>query len=59
MSDLVKWVVGILFTLVLASFGYTNRVDNLVDGRIDKAEGRWVERLDRLESKLDRLLERR
>lgn len=55
----MKWVLGVGFSLILGSYGYTNRVDNLVDVRIDKAESRVVERLDRLEHKLDRILERR
>ena len=59
MNDLLKWAIGLAFTLILAGFGYTNRVDNLVDVRISQSENRVVTRLDRLENKLDRVLERR
>lgn len=65
MSDLLKWAVGVLFTLILGAYAYANRIDNLVDVRIEKAESRLSkavekqeEKLDRLDRKLDRLLER-
>jgi hypothetical protein len=48
-----------LFTLVLASFAYTARVDLSVDRRVQEVESRVVTRLERIEDKLDRLMERR
>jgi len=57
MNEFTKWALGTILALVFASFGYTAKLDNSVDIRIDKSENRVVERLDRLERKLDRILE--
>lgn len=59
MNDLFKWALGIMFSLILGAYAYANRVDNLSEVRTERAEVRVVERLDRVENKLDRLLERR
>jgi hypothetical protein len=58
MSDLMKWVLGLFFALLLGSYSYTHGVDGGIDTKIEKVESRISDRLDRFEQKLDRFLER-
>lgn len=58
MKDLINWALGILFTLIMAAFGYAYSVDSSVNVRIEKSENRVIDRLDRLEDRLERLFER-
>lgn len=53
------WVLGLIFSLVLGAYGYATKIGNDAEATAERVEGRVVVRLDRLESKLDRLLERR
>ena len=59
MKDLVNWALGILILLIMGSFGYTRLVLVDMTSVMDKVEVRFNERLDKIDRKLDKLLERR
>ena len=59
MKDLVNWALGTLILLIMGSFGYTRLVLVDMTSVLDKVEVRFNERLDKIDRKLDKLLERR
>lgn len=59
MNTVVKWAFGIFFALLTSSFTYTTMTSHSLRDYIQENESRMSSRLDRIEDKLDRLIERR
>ncbi len=57
----MRWAVGGLLLLVVAWLGFLSQssADHATHAEVTASEGRVEKRLDRIESKVDRLLERR
>jgi len=58
MNGRSTWIIGALFTLILAAFAYSSSIDFKAEARISKMEERVTDRLERVEEKLDRVIER-
>jgi hypothetical protein len=58
MNTMVKWVFGIFFALLTSSFTYTTLMDNSLRSYIQENASRLESRLDHIDNKLDRLIER-
>lgn len=52
------WVLGVIFTLVLGAYGYATKIGSDAEATAVRIEDKVTLRLDRLDNKLDRLLER-
>lgn len=53
------WLLGVIFSLVVGAYGYATKIGNDASATAVRVEDKVVSRLDRLEDKLNRLLERR
>jgi hypothetical protein len=52
MSEWLKWALGVLFLLVVGSYGYTTSVNSGVDTKLARSEDRVIQRIDRLEDRM-------
>lgn len=57
-ESITLWVLGVIFTLVLGAYGYATKIGNDAEATALRVEDKVTIRLDRMEQKLDRLLER-
>lgn len=58
-TETARWVAATLLALIVGAYGYAKSIEASVESRIEKSEARLFSRLDRIESKLDHLYERR
>ena len=57
-DTVVLWVLGVIFTLVLGAYGFAAKIGADAESTAIRIEDKVTIRLDRLDDKLDRLLER-
>jgi len=50
MNEMIRWVIGILFMLIVGSFSYTSMSNSALEDRL-------THQLDLIEHKIDRVIE--
>ena len=69
MSDVTKWLLGIVIALIISSFGYANSVSSMavkaakdeaadVEGRTNVAIEKLERKVDKMDAKLDTVLDK-
>jgi len=58
MNEVIRWTLGVMFTLILGSYGYTWSVGVAASSANDSVESRISRQLDIIEHKVDQVIER-
>lgn len=59
MNSTMQLVAGALFALIVGAYGFAAKIAGDADATQAASESRVVERLNRIEDKVDRLIERK
>ena len=57
-ENIMLWVLGLLVTMILGSYGYATHIGGEAQATAERIEDRMVERLNVIDNKIDRLIER-
>jgi hypothetical protein len=57
MKSLQNWMWGVLFALVLGAFAYAASIDASIERRAVNSEGRVIERIDNLDTKIQWIMQ--
>ena len=57
-ENVILWVLGVIFTLVLGAYGFASKIGADAEATMVRIEDKVTTRLDKLDEKLDRVLDR-
>jgi hypothetical protein len=57
MKSLQNWMWGVLFTLILAAFGYAAHVESNTERRIEASEGKVIQEIEDVDQKVQWIMQ--